>query len=205
MKLSGEPLGFMVIFGLLSLAGIIVNNAVLLLERIEAELREGQSPRAAVINAAVKRLRPIVMTKLTCITGLVPLLLFAGPLVGHGGGHHRWTRPRHAGHAGPGSGALRSALQRAHRAPAQRAAVGARRAIMCVLIAHGTATDARRTLAAFAALGRHHGVALGSEPHLHGVRFASLSSLLVAGLLLGVVNSVVRPLLIVIVLVLPWE
>jgi multidrug efflux pump len=33
-----------------------------------------------VINAAVKRLRPIVMTKLTCITGLVPLLLFAGPL-----------------------------------------------------------------------------------------------------------------------------
>ena len=80
LKLTGEPLGFMVIFGLLSLAGIIVNNAVLLLERIEAELREGQAPRAAVINAAVKRLRPIVMTKLTCITGLVPLLLFAGPL-----------------------------------------------------------------------------------------------------------------------------
>ena len=80
LQLSGEPLGFMVIFGLLSLAGIIVNNAVLLLERIEAELREGQAPRAAVINAAVKRLRPIVMTKLTCITGLVPLLLFAGPL-----------------------------------------------------------------------------------------------------------------------------
>lgn len=80
MKLTGEPLGFMVIFGLLSLAGIIVNNAVLLLERIEAELREGRAPREAVINAAVQRLRPIVMTKLTCITGLIPLLLFAGPL-----------------------------------------------------------------------------------------------------------------------------
>jgi len=80
MKLSGEPLGFMVIFGLLSLAGIIVNNAVLLLERIEAELKEGFATREAVVNAAIKRLRPIVMTKLTCITGLVPLLLFAGPL-----------------------------------------------------------------------------------------------------------------------------
>lgn len=80
MKFSGEPLGFMVIFGLLSLAGIIVNNAVLLLERIEAELKEGLSKRDAIINAAIKRLRPIVMTKLTCITGLIPLLLFAGPL-----------------------------------------------------------------------------------------------------------------------------
>jgi multidrug efflux pump len=80
MKISGEPMGFLVIFGLLSLAGIIVNNAVLLLERIEAELGEGYSCREAVVNAAVKRLRPIVMTKLTCITGLIPLLLFAGPL-----------------------------------------------------------------------------------------------------------------------------
>jgi len=80
LKLSGEPLGFMANFGLLSLAGIIVNNAVLLLERIEAELGAGRTPREAVVSAAVQRLRPIVMTKLTCVTGLVPLLLFAGPL-----------------------------------------------------------------------------------------------------------------------------
>lgn len=80
LKLAGEPLGFMANFGLLSLAGIIVNNAVLLLERIEAELHEGRSSRDAVINAAVQRLRPIIMTKLTCVAGLVPLLLFGGPL-----------------------------------------------------------------------------------------------------------------------------
>ncbi|MCK6422804.1 MAG: efflux RND transporter permease subunit [Aquabacterium sp.] len=80
LKLAGEPLGFMANFGLLSLAGIIVNNAVLLLERIEAELHAGRLPRDAVINAAVQRLRPIVMTKLTCVAGLVPLLLFGGPL-----------------------------------------------------------------------------------------------------------------------------
>lgn len=80
LKIAGEPLGFMANFGLLSLAGIIVNNAVLLLERIEAELAAGRSRREAVIGAAVQRLRPIVMTKLTCVAGLVPLLLFGGPL-----------------------------------------------------------------------------------------------------------------------------
>jgi len=80
LKLAGEPLGFMATFGLLSLAGIIVNNAVLLLERIEAELRAGRPSREAVVTSAVQRLRPIVMTKLTCVAGLVPLLLFGGPL-----------------------------------------------------------------------------------------------------------------------------
>jgi multidrug efflux pump subunit AcrB len=80
LKIAGEPLGFMANFGLLSLAGIIVNNAVLLLERIEAELRAGKPAREAVVTSAVQRLRPIVMTKLTCVAGLVPLLLYGGPL-----------------------------------------------------------------------------------------------------------------------------
>lgn len=80
LLISGEPLSFMATFGLLSLAGIIVNNAVLLLERIEVELALGKSRREAVVAAAVARLRPIVMTKLTCVVGLIPLLLFAGTL-----------------------------------------------------------------------------------------------------------------------------
>ncbi|WP_372376296.1 efflux RND transporter permease subunit [Xanthomonas axonopodis pv. cajani] len=80
LVMTGYPFGFMATFGLLALAGIIVNNAVLLLERIEAELADGLPRREAVVAAAVKRLRPIVMTKLTCIVGLVPLMLFAGPL-----------------------------------------------------------------------------------------------------------------------------
>ncbi|CTP88077.1 rnd superfamily protein [Xanthomonas translucens pv. poae] len=80
LLISGYPFGFMATFGLLALAGIIVNNAVLLLERIHAELADGLGRHEAVIAAALKRLRPIVMTKLTCIVGLVPLMLFAGPL-----------------------------------------------------------------------------------------------------------------------------
>ncbi|KQQ44645.1 acriflavin resistance protein [Duganella sp. Leaf126] len=80
LLVTGYPFGFMATFGLLALAGIIVNNAVLLLERIDAELATGSARREAVVAAAITRLRPILMTKLTCIVGLVPLMLFAGPL-----------------------------------------------------------------------------------------------------------------------------
>lgn len=80
LLVTGYPFGFMATFGLLSLAGIIVNNAVLLLERISVELGAGVALKEAIIGAAIKRLRPIVMTKLTCIIGLIPLMLFAGPL-----------------------------------------------------------------------------------------------------------------------------
>ncbi|KTT35104.1 acriflavin resistance protein [Pseudomonas oryzihabitans] len=78
--LSGYPFGFMATFGLLSLGGIIVNNAVLLLERIEIERQAGKALVPALLDAAGERLRPILMTKLTCILGLIPLMLFGGPL-----------------------------------------------------------------------------------------------------------------------------
>lgn len=80
LLITGYPFGFMATFGLLALGGIIVNNAVLLLECIESELERGASRHEAIIEASVMRLRPILMTKLTCIVGLIPLMLFAGPL-----------------------------------------------------------------------------------------------------------------------------
>jgi multidrug efflux pump subunit AcrB len=64
--------------GLLALAGIIVNNAVLLLDAIEEARRSGMPAAEAIEDAASKRLRPIVMTKMVCILGLVPLWLFGG-------------------------------------------------------------------------------------------------------------------------------
>ncbi len=80
LKLSGEAMSFTATLGLLALAGIIVNNAVLLLERIQEERSAGLALNAAVATAAAVRLRPIVMTKLACIMGLVPLYLFGGEL-----------------------------------------------------------------------------------------------------------------------------
>lgn len=78
LKLSGTTLSFVGTLGLLALAGIIVNNAVLLLDAIEEARASGLPAAQAVEDAAAKRLRPIVMTKLVCITGLVPLWLFGG-------------------------------------------------------------------------------------------------------------------------------
>lgn len=75
---SGTTLTFVGTLGLLALAGIIVNNAVLLLDAIEEARREGLPAAQAIEEAAAKRLRPIVMTKMVCILGLVPLWLFGG-------------------------------------------------------------------------------------------------------------------------------
>jgi len=80
MWVLGGKFDFMATLGLLALAGIIVSNAVLLLERIDEERAEGRAPREALVLACLKRLRPILMTKLTCILGLVPLYFFGGPL-----------------------------------------------------------------------------------------------------------------------------
>lgn len=80
LLVSGANFGFMAIMGILALAGIIINNAVLLLERIAEEQLEGKNHYEAVVMAALKRLRPIVMTKLTCILGLLPLMIFGGEL-----------------------------------------------------------------------------------------------------------------------------
>jgi multidrug efflux pump subunit AcrB len=66
--------------GLLALAGIIVNNAIVLIERIDEERLTTENLGSAVTIAAQARFRPIVMTTLTTIVGLVPLYLLGGEL-----------------------------------------------------------------------------------------------------------------------------
>lgn len=78
LKASGTTLTFVGTLGLLALAGIIVNNAVLLLDAIEEGRRHGMPAAEAIEDAGAKRLRPIVMTKMVCILGLLPLWLFGG-------------------------------------------------------------------------------------------------------------------------------
>ncbi len=71
----GAVFGFMAMMGLLSLAGIIINNAIVLIDRIDTELAEGLPVREAIVEASAKRLRPIMMTTLTTIFGLAPVIL----------------------------------------------------------------------------------------------------------------------------------
>ena len=64
--------------GMIMLAGIVVNNAILLVEQIEVLRGRGQSPRVAIVEAAARRLRPILMTTITTVCGLLPLALGVG-------------------------------------------------------------------------------------------------------------------------------
>ncbi|MEM6317903.1 MAG: efflux RND transporter permease subunit [Bacteroidota bacterium] len=71
--------GFMAYLGLISLAGIVINNAIVLLDRIELEQTEfGNPPYQSIINAAQQRFRPILLTTFTTVLGLIPLYLGGG-------------------------------------------------------------------------------------------------------------------------------
>lgn len=67
--------GFMVILGLYALAGIIVNNAIVLIDRIDIERKEQDDQYEALVEACMRRLRPIVMSTVTTILGLLPLII----------------------------------------------------------------------------------------------------------------------------------
>ena len=73
-------MGFMTFLGIISLAGIVINNAIVLLERVQLEIDAGLSPGAAVVQAAQLRMRPILLTTATTIAGLLPLWLGGGPM-----------------------------------------------------------------------------------------------------------------------------
>ena len=72
------PLSMPVWLGLIMLAGIVVNNAIVLVEQIEIERERGQKVLAAIVESARLRLRPILMTTLTTAVGMLPLALGIG-------------------------------------------------------------------------------------------------------------------------------
>ena len=74
------PLDFFAMLGLLSLAGVIINNGIVLLDKIDSERRQGAEPYNAVMTAAVSRFRPILMTTVTTVLGVMPLILSKDPL-----------------------------------------------------------------------------------------------------------------------------
>ena len=78
--ITGAPFDFFAMLGLLSLAGVIINNGIVLIDKIDSDRSKGGEPYEAVINAAVSRFRPILMTTVTTVLGLMPLILSADPL-----------------------------------------------------------------------------------------------------------------------------
>ena len=75
---TGMPLSMPVWLGLIMLAGIVVNNAIVLVEQIRIERARGRALDEAVVEAAGNRLRPILMTVLTTVLGMTPLALGLG-------------------------------------------------------------------------------------------------------------------------------
>ena len=75
LLVANSTFGFFTILGLISLSGIIINNAIVLLDRIAIEIDEfGRSQAEAVFYAAQQRLRPILLTTATTVLGMTPLL-----------------------------------------------------------------------------------------------------------------------------------
>ncbi|MFC0445819.1 efflux RND transporter permease subunit [Pseudidiomarina halophila] len=77
LALSGQPFGFMALLGFLSLSGMLIKNGVVLLEQIRVELASGKAALKALEDAAVSRVRPVMMAAVTTILGMVPLLFDA--------------------------------------------------------------------------------------------------------------------------------
>ncbi len=76
-----EPFGFMPFLGVISLAGIIINNAIVLIDRIEVEQKVLQrSVQDSVISACLQRFRPILLATFTTVLGLIPLYLSGGEM-----------------------------------------------------------------------------------------------------------------------------
>ena len=74
------PFDFFGILGLLSLAGVIINNGIVLIDRIDSERAAGRAPYDAIVASAVSRFRPILMSATTTILGVLPLIIFVDPL-----------------------------------------------------------------------------------------------------------------------------
>ncbi len=77
-----KPLGFVAILGILALLGMIARNAVILVEQIETEREQRGQPWEAVVEATVSRFRPIVLTGISTVLGLIPIAptVFWGPM-----------------------------------------------------------------------------------------------------------------------------
>jgi HAE1 family hydrophobic/amphiphilic exporter-1 len=78
LLLTGQTLNIMSLIGIIFLAGIVVNHTIVLVDRIEQERRRGTEETIAIRAAAADRYRPVMMTTMTAILGMLPLAMIGG-------------------------------------------------------------------------------------------------------------------------------
>jgi len=82
LLISGAPFGFVAILGVIALLGIIIRNSIILVDQIDQDIAAGMDRLEAIVGAAVRRFRPIMLTALTAVLALIPISrgVFWGPL-----------------------------------------------------------------------------------------------------------------------------
>jgi multidrug efflux pump subunit AcrB len=74
LLMTGQPFGFMPLLGLLSLIGMLIKNAIVLIDQINFESAEGKDTYTAIVDSGVSRLRPVMMAASTTVLGMIPLV-----------------------------------------------------------------------------------------------------------------------------------
>jgi multidrug efflux pump subunit AcrB len=82
LLISHRPFGFVALLGLIALAGMIMRNTVILVDQIDRDIAAGHGRYRAVIAATIRRARPVALTALAAILGMIPLAtsVFWGPM-----------------------------------------------------------------------------------------------------------------------------
>ncbi len=81
LLLARSYFGFITLLGIVALSGVVINNAIVLIDRIQTEIEElGRTPAEAILEAATRRLRPILLTTATTVLGLIPLWIGGGSM-----------------------------------------------------------------------------------------------------------------------------
>lgn len=82
LLLFGQPFGFVAMLGTIALSGMIMRNSVILVDQIDQDIAHGSAPWQAVVDATVRRFRPIVLTALAAVLAMIPLSrsAFFGPM-----------------------------------------------------------------------------------------------------------------------------
>lgn len=80
LLVTNTELGFMAMVGIISLAGVVLNHAIILVDKMTLEKEIGRTDQDAIVFGCQSRLRPIFLTVATTLVGLMPLYFFGGPL-----------------------------------------------------------------------------------------------------------------------------